>query len=340
MARQLFRILDRPMDRSAVQSSVKRAKEASASVAATVEMGSSEYRDFIRIYHDLITDLYEYGWGRSFHFAPRVPGESFEASLARLEHCVAHVLGLRPGMRVADLGCGVGGPAREIARFSGAEIVGVNINAYQIGRARELTADAGLSHLASFVESDFADVDQPDDSFDAVYTIEATCHADDRAAVFAEAFRLLKPGGGLVACEWCMTDRFDADDVQHRKLKNDIEFCNAVQGLGPPRELDIAVREVGFELLETRDLAITSGPAIPWYQPLVGAGLSLAHFRSTTVGRWVTVQSLRLLEQLRVVPKGTPEVARMLSTGAAAIAEAGRLGIFTPSYFVQARKPA
>ena len=58
------------------------------------------------LYYDLVTEFYEYSWGRSFHFAPRVSGESFEASLARHELYLADVLELKPGMVVADLGCG------------------------------------------------------------------------------------------------------------------------------------------------------------------------------------------------------------------------------------------
>ena len=38
-------------------------------------------RKVSNLYYDLVTDFYEYGWGKSFHFAPRVPGESFKASL-------------------------------------------------------------------------------------------------------------------------------------------------------------------------------------------------------------------------------------------------------------------
>ncbi len=48
-------------------------------------------------------------------------------------------------MVAAALGCGIGGPAMEIARFSGARIVGVNNNAYQVERARALTKQAGLN---------------------------------------------------------------------------------------------------------------------------------------------------------------------------------------------------
>ena len=70
-----------------------------------LERKNSDYKEFGDLYYDLVTDFYEYGWGRSFHFAPRVPGESFEASLARHERYLAQVLELRPGMVAADLVC-------------------------------------------------------------------------------------------------------------------------------------------------------------------------------------------------------------------------------------------
>ena len=128
---------------------------------AAPETRPSNYEKIAQIYYNLVTDFYEFGWGRSFHFAPRVPGESFKASLARHEHYLASVLGLRPGMVVADFGSGVGGPLIEIARFSGAKIIGVNNNAYQIERAQKLTEEAGLAHLADFIHCDYQNVDAP-----------------------------------------------------------------------------------------------------------------------------------------------------------------------------------
>jgi sterol 24-C-methyltransferase len=300
----------------------------------------ADYRGFADLYYDLATDLYEFGWGRAFHFAPRAVGESRKASLARHEHYLAHVLGLRPGMVAADFGCGIGGPATEIARFSGASIVGININAGQIDRARRLTDEAGLAHLIEYVQSDFLDVDAADHSFDAVYAIEATCYAPDKPSVYREAFRLLKPGGLFAAYEWVLTDLFDASNAHHVKMKDDIQFGNGLLGLDRFDAVDDGLRTVGFEVLETRDLAVQSGPSVPWYQPLTGSGLSLTGFRSSTTGRRVTYGALRALETLRVAPQGTARVARNLGIGGAALAEAGRLGIFTPMYFLLARKPA
>ena len=303
------------------------------------ERKRSDFREFSNLYYDLVTDFYEYGWGRSFHFAPRVPGESFKESVARHERHMAQALGLQPGMVAADLGCGVGGPLMEIARFSGARIVGVNSNAYQLGRARKLTEEAGLAHLADFLHCDFLDVDAPDESFDAAYSIEASCHAPDKVGIYGEAFRLLKPGACFGAYEYCMTDRFDASDPLHLKLKADIQLGAGLLIIDDQPTVDDALRAVGFEVLEARDLAVQPGPSIPWYQPLVGSGLSFAAFRSSAVGRWVTHSTLKGLEALRIVPQGSVRVSDTLNMCATAMVEAGRLGIFTPMYFILARKP-
>ena len=303
------------------------------------EDGQRDFTKVNNLYYDLVTDFFEYGWGRSFHFAPRIPGESFKASLARHEHFLAHVLGLKPGMVVADVGCGVGGPLMEIARFSGAKIIGVNSNAYQLARARQLVEEAELAHLAEFLHCDFLDVDAPDSSFDAAFSIEATACAPDKISIYGEIFRLLKPGSRFAAYEYIITDRFDPQDPHHRRIKADIQLGGGLPVIDDKETVDSALRSVGFEVLETRDLALQTGPSIPWYQPLVGEGLSLAGFRSSKIGRWVTRNTLRVMEGLRVSPQGTVRVAETLDLCAIAMAEAGRLGIFTPMYFIHARKP-
>jgi sterol 24-C-methyltransferase len=65
------------------------------------------------------------------------------------------MMGIRDGMNVLDVGCGVGGPAREIAKFTGANIVGLNNNDYQIERGTRYAAQQGLSKQISFAKGDF-----------------------------------------------------------------------------------------------------------------------------------------------------------------------------------------
>ncbi len=309
------------------------ARDAGVAAAESAEVAVSN------LYYNLATDFYEYGWGRSFHFAPRVPGESFRESIVRHERNMADALGLKPGMVVADLGCGVGGPLLEIARHSGARIVGVNINAYQLERARRFAEEAGLAHLVEFMLCDFLHVDAPDESFDAVYSIEATLHAPDKVSVYGEAFRLLKPGGPLGVYEYCMTERFNPDDPLHARIKADLQLGGAMLVIDDMPTVDNALHTVGFDVLETRDLAVQTGPSIPWYEPLAGSGVALAGFRSTRVGRWATQNALRALEAVRIAPRGSARVAETLNLCAQAMVDAGRLGIFTPMYFIHARKP-
>lgn len=64
-------------------------------------------------------------------------------------------MGIRPGMKVLDVGCGVGGPAREIAKFTGAHITGLNLNEYQVSRATNYAKREGLSGCLDFVQGDF-----------------------------------------------------------------------------------------------------------------------------------------------------------------------------------------
>lgn len=65
-------------------------------------------------------------------------------------------MSLRPGMRVLDVGCGVGGPAREIVKFTGVDhITGLNLNEYQVSRANNYAQREGLSERLDFVQGDF-----------------------------------------------------------------------------------------------------------------------------------------------------------------------------------------
>jgi sterol 24-C-methyltransferase len=157
-------------------------------------------------YYDGATELYEYGWAKCFHFSRFYKGESFAASLARHEHYLSSNMQLRPGMRVLDVGCGVGGPAREIAQFSDANIVGLNNNDFQVHRARKYTKKAGLENQVTFVKGDFMKLAEQfgENSFDAVYAIEATCHAPTWEGVYGEIMKVLKPGGVVSAiCLLC-----------------------------------------------------------------------------------------------------------------------------------------
>lgn len=62
---------------------------------------------------------------------------------------------------VLDVGCGIGGPAREMVKFSGVNVIGLNNNDYQIDRATAYARKENLSHKLNFQKGDFMVCDSP-----------------------------------------------------------------------------------------------------------------------------------------------------------------------------------
>ncbi|KAK3300787.1 S-adenosyl-L-methionine-dependent methyltransferase [Chaetomium fimeti] len=161
-------------------------------------------------YYDLVTPLYEQGWGQQFHYTPITPGLSIRESMIAYEKTFAGLARLTKDMRVLDLGCGIGGPARTIAAAVGCSIVGITSNAWHVERGSALTEEAGLGHLVTLVEGDFLKLPFPDESFDAAYSVESLCYAPDPAAVYREIKRVLKPGAPFTFHDFAMTENSPA----------------------------------------------------------------------------------------------------------------------------------
>lgn len=290
-------------------------------------------------FYDLVTDFYQFGWGDSFHFAPRRRGESLLQSLARCEQFFARQMELTAGCKALDLGCGVGGPLAEIARFSGAGVIGINNNAYQVTKVERKLARLGLDKRCSVIKGDFMKIPVAVATFDAAYSLEATPHAPDKLAVYREIFRVLKPGGLFVGDEWCLTDIFRANDSTHRRLKQGIEIGNALPELATTGAVVNALKMAGFEVLVARDAAVDSDLETPWYRALQGRDLTFLNLPRTPAGRAVTNTVVKLCERLRIFPRGTAAVSTLLNHAADDLVAAGIAGIFTPLFFFKARKP-
>jgi len=322
-------------------------KDTSRETEDDTKARNESYTEVVNGYYDGATELYEYGWAQSFHFSRFYKGEAFLASLARHEHYLAAQMVLRPGMRVLDVGCGVGGPAREIARFADVNIVGLNNNEFQIGRARKYTQRAGLEKQLQFVKGDFMKLAEQfgENSFDAVYAIEATVHAPSWEGVYGEIKRVLKPGGVFGVYEWCMTDDWDPSIPEHKALAHDIELGNGIPEMRPLAQAREAIKAVGFELEHEEDLAERDDP-VTWYYPLEGdirkAQTTWDYFtvwRMSWSGKLVTHNATRVLEWFGFIPKGTFEVGETLKVAADALVKGGQTKLFTPMYLVIARKP-
>lgn len=238
---------------------------------AGVEGRNISYQTLVNSYYELATLFYEWGWGQSFHFAYQLKHEKFAEAVARHEYYLAGRLGVKQGQKVLDCGCGVGGPLRNIARFTRADITGVTLNEYQVLRGNELTAAAGLSNTARSVQADFMKLSSKfkEGEFDGCYAIEATCHAPQREGVYSEIYKVLKPGAIFACYEWCLTPLFDKTNPFHLSIKKKIEEGDGLPDMATQEECVQALKSVGFEILEARDMALDERyGGDPWWLPL------------------------------------------------------------------------
>ncbi len=290
-------------------------------------------------FYTLITKFYEKGWGQSFHFAPRYEGEDFHASLLRHEHYLACKLGINNNDKVLDVGCGVMGPARNIARLTGADITGITINEYQIQRCKEINATTAYNPLLHPIQGDYMNMPFPNNTFDKMYAIEALCHAPNLEGVYEQIYQKLKPGGKAVFYQWAMTDKYDASNAEHVEAKKMIEYGNSITRLKTIKEIDRELANSNLQVLETIDLAVEKvDNNVPWYATLQ-SGWSLSQIRHTKVSRTFVGMMLRTFESLRILPKGISKTQKVLLIAADGLVDGGIMEIFTPMYMILVQKP-
>ena len=110
---------------------------------------------------------------------------------------------LPKGSRVLDVGCGIGGSSRILAKHYGFNVTGITISPAQVKRARELTPE-GLN--CNFQVMDALNLRFEDGSFDAIWSVEAGAHMNDKKKFADEMLRTLRPGGYLALADWNSRD--------------------------------------------------------------------------------------------------------------------------------------
>ena len=264
-------------------------------------------------------------------------------SIKRAEYYLALRAGMGPNTKALDVGCGVGGPMRNIQQFTGSDITGVTINEYQVKVGNEYCRQQGIDEKCRIVQGDFQKLDElfEPNTFDVAFAIEATCHSPDRAKCFSGICNSLKKGGYFVGYEWVVLPErgFDKSNADHLRIKEGIEVGNGLPTLATTQEVKKALEDSGFEVVEDFDAnrGVHSEHEIPWYETLNGS-FTLSGFRMTRLGRTCTHALVSTLEFLRIAPKGTVRVSALLNATAIDLVDGGKLEIFTPSYFFLARK--
>ena len=120
----------------------------------------------------------------------------------------------RPGEHILDIGSGLGGPARWIARRCDCRVTGVDLTPAFCDAARALTAACFMTDQVTILEGSALDLPLPDASFDRAYSQNVVMNIADKPRFYREAWRVLKPGGVFALANVCAGSRGEPDYPQ------------------------------------------------------------------------------------------------------------------------------
>jgi len=127
---------------------------------------------------------------------------TLRSALRNMNAKLAAFAEIKPGEKILDAGCGVGGSSIFLAKNFGCKVEGITLSKQQVNYATQKAGDLGLNDKINFSVDNYLNTKFPDNYFDVVWAIESVCHAFDKEIFLEEAFRVLKKGGRLVVADF------------------------------------------------------------------------------------------------------------------------------------------
>ncbi|KIW21357.1 hypothetical protein PV08_01937 [Exophiala spinifera] len=211
-----------------------------------------DLKNRIRHHYELASDYYYSLWGQHIHHAYFLtPTDTKETGQTNLIKLLLEISSLEPSTTVLDVGCGIGGTTRHLARDHGCTVTGITISGRQVQIANRLTGEETNSTSTSTstsspspqdssrpVSDGFTRIGTQDgrvryieldaekmqghfspETFDCVWISEALSHFPDKPLFFRNAARVLRPGKGkLVIADW-----FKAEGLDEKAMEDDIK---------------------------------------------------------------------------------------------------------------------
>lgn len=202
------------------------------------------------------------------------PLEDFHSGGRAATIALAGLAGISAGMRIIDVGCGIGGPARALAHHFGCRVAGIDLTREFCSAGRLLTDRIGLADKVSLHWGNALNMPFPDYSFDVAWVQHVTMNVPDKPSMFKEIKRILRPNGVLALCEVFAGDR----PVKHFPVpwarNPELSF------LLPVEEVQKLLESTGFVRGQWQDVTDES---VGWFRRRLAEGREQGPGRSSLV---------------------------------------------------------
>ena len=162
---------------------------------------------------------------------------------------LAQRVGFREAHWVLDVGSGLGGPARYLARTFGCRVMGLDVSIVNYQRAVQLTRECGMEDRVDFRHGSALDMPFKAETFDVVWGIDAWAHVTDKDRLMQECARVLKPGGVIAFADELRTAEMDEAERERVFTIQAVPYLETLEGY-------VAILErLGFEVRTQEDVS-------------------------------------------------------------------------------------
>lgn len=216
----------------------------------------------IGAFYDTRSAAWESVWGEHMHHGLYDTGLRGIAAQQRTMDELLRLgnIGLHNVRRALDVGCGIGGGSRYLARAGCAHVTALTLSEQQAKRASELNDKAGFKGRVSTYVRDVLKARLPPRAFDVIWALESAEHIAPKAALARECARVLRPGGTLMMVVWCIRESDMPFSVSERYSIRRImeEYC--LPPLSSASEISTELVRAGFRGVSIEDWTKSAAP--------------------------------------------------------------------------------
>lgn len=266
-----------------------------------------ELKSGIAKFYDESSAIWLDVWGEHMHhgyYPPDMKVDHKEAQIDMIDRSLDFAYGNEKSptpASVVDIGCGVGGSSRHIAKRYPTikKARGISLSRYQISRATQFTKEQSLSDIVEYKVDDAMKSSFNDNEFDLTWSMESGEHMPDKETFMNELFRITAPGGRIIIVTWCHRELGPEETEltkKENKLLNKINDAYYLPDWVPPSTYVTLAEKLGLEDIRTDDWSEFIAPFWP------------AVFRSALVPR----NFIRMLRTGKTTVKGAIATLWML----------------------------
>ncbi|XP_008802964.1 probable tocopherol O-methyltransferase, chloroplastic isoform X1 [Phoenix dactylifera] len=266
-------------------------------VAATAAMttASGELGKGIAEFYDESSGLWESIWGDHMHHGFYDAGAPATITGHRMVEEALRFAAvpddpLKKPKRIVDVGCGIGGSSRYLAKKYGAKCEGITLSPVQVKRAQALAIAEGLEDRASFQVADALKQPFPDGQFDLVWSMESGEHMPDKTKFVGELARVAAPGATIIIVTWCHRDLSPSEEsLQPNELNLLNKICNAyyLPAWCSASDYVKIAQSLSLEDIKTADW---SENVAPFWPAVIRSALTWQGFTSLLRCGWKTIK--------------------------------------------------